>query len=253
MSLFQLKSAPFVLLEDDGNKNVLPLVMALVENEKNKLNLFCYEQPKQLWKNIFKEKSNVECYDEFKPSQFDAYTSAKCSVVIDSVIQMSLCLGWRECLKWLQKLHNNTNVTQVLIILHKDCLLHFSKMQLQLNHIASAVISFDTVTEPCKIRVQLKKSGKLVKTEEILAYDTRTSTLRSTLVVKADKKEEPDAPLPGNLSTFKIEVEQTEKLEKYKLQLPYMSKINEGESKVYYEPDAVDDWDEEDPDEDLDL
>ncbi|KAI8442291.1 hypothetical protein MSG28_005844 [Choristoneura fumiferana] len=109
-------------------------------------------------------------------------------------------------------------------------------------------------TYSSKIWVQLKKSGKIVKSEEVLTYDSRTSTLKSTIVIKdLNKEEEPAKLMPSSLTTFKIEMDQTEKLEKYKLKLPYMSKINEGESKVYYEPDFVDDWDEEDPDEDLDI
>ncbi|PZC83565.1 hypothetical protein B5X24_HaOG207548 [Helicoverpa armigera] len=87
-----------------------------------------------------------------------------------------------------------------------------------------------------------------------MAYDSKTSLLTLTPVIKQEiKEEEPEKPLPTNLTTFKIEVDQNEKIQKYNLKLPYMSKIHEGESKVYYEPDAVDDWDEEDPDEDLDI
>lgn len=253
MTLLKLRSAPIVLIEDDGNRNIIPLLSELTQHEKNTINMFCYEQPISNWRTVFREKSNVIFHEEFKPESYEKYTSTKGSVIIDSVNQMSLCLNWNASLKYIRKLNNDSNVLQVILILHKDCLSHFSKLQAHLNHVSNAIVSYDP-KESNKVRVQLKKSGKIVKTEEILSYDIQTSTLKSAPITKEEKKEdEPEKPLPSNLSTFKIEIDQTDKLEKYKLQLPYMSKINEGVSKVYYEPDAVDDWDEEDPDEDLDI
>ncbi|XP_049879255.1 elongator complex protein 5 [Pectinophora gossypiella] len=253
MTLFKLRTAPLLLIEDDGNKNILPLLLDLVQQEKTSLNLFCYEQPASNWRNILKEKQNIIYYKEYDPDLYDKYTSGKCSVIVDSVNQMAICLSWSKCLENIKRFLSNQNVAQIILVLHKDCLPHYSKLRIHLNHIASAIISYDK-TDPCKVNIQLKKSGKVVKSEEILTLDNRTGVLKTVPIVKAEKKEEePEKPLPGNLTTFKIEVDQTDKLEKYKLKLPYMSKINEGESKVYYEPDAVDDWDEEDPDEDLDI
>lgn len=253
MTLLKLRSAPIVLIEDDGNKNIVPLVTALTEHEKNTINMFCYEQPVSNWRNVFGKKSNIVFHEEFKPESYEKYTSVKGIVILDSVNQMALCLTWNESLKYLKKLNNDCNVLQVILILHKDCLSHFSKLQAHLNHISNAIVSYDS-KESNKVSVQLKKSGKVVKTKEILTYDIHTSTLKSAPIIKYEKKEdELEKPLPSNLSTFKIEIDQTDKIERNKLMLPYMNKINEGVSKVYYEPDAVDDWDEEDPDEDLDI
>lgn len=252
MTLYRLKTAPTVLVEDDYDKNVLPLLLELVNNEKNDLHLCCYEKPASFWRCVF--KNNVVCHEDFNVDQLDRVTHTKCSVIVDSINQMSLCIGWSECLKILKKLIFSPHVLQLILIFHKDCLPHFSKLQINLHHLASAIVSYDT-TDSSKIWVQLKKSGKIVKSEEILVYDSKTTTLKSNIVIKKDlnKEEEPAKTTPSSLTTFKIEMDQTEKLEKYKLKLPYMSKINEGQSKVYYEPDFVDDWDEEDPDEDLDI
>lgn len=253
MTLLKLRSAPIVLIEDDGNKNILPLLSELTQYEKNTINMFCYEQPVSNWRKVFREKSNIVFHEEFKPESYDKYTSIKSTVIVDSVNQMALFLSWNESLKYLKQLNNDSNILQVILILHLDCLSHFSKLQAHLNHISNAIVSYDP-QKSNKVNIQLKKSGKVVKTEEILTYDYQASTLKSVPIIKEDKKEdEPEKPLPSNLSTFKIEIEQNDKLERNKLKLPYMSKINEGVSKVYYEPDAVDDWDEEDPDEDLDI
>ncbi|XP_063388980.1 elongator complex protein 5 [Cydia fagiglandana] len=252
MTLYKLKTAPTVLIEDDYDKNIVPLLLELANYDKHELHMLCYEKPASYWKCVFKNK-NVIFHEDPNIGHLEEIGSSKCSVIIDSINQMSLCLGWTDCFKHLRRFISSTDVVQLIFILHKDCLSHYSKTQSQLHHIASAIVSYDAV-DSSKIWVQLKKSGKIVKSEEILTYDSRTSTLKSNIVIKNKKKEEePAKPLPSSLSTFKIEMDQTEKLEKYKLKLPYMSKIHSGESKVYYEPDAVDDWDEEDPDEDLDI
>lgn len=253
MSLLKIRSAPTILIEDDANKNILPLLIELVPSERSTVNIFCYEQPAPVWRSVF-HKSDVECYEDFESDSYNQYTSSKCTVIVDSVNQMAICLGWNECLKCFQGLSRDSNVEKLILILHKDCLPHSSKMQIHLNHIANAVVSYDA-KNPSKVSLKIKKGSKVTNTNESLSYDTNTSTLRLTPIIKQDNKDdEPEVkPSPGSLTTFKIEVDQLEKMEKSKLKLPYMSKIREGESKVYYEPDAVDDWDEEDPDDDLDI
>lgn len=254
MALLKLKSAPLILIEDDGYKNIIPLLIELTQTNKHAQKIFCYEQPVSLWKNIFKENNNYFYYEEFEPDKYDKYITQKCTVIVDSVNQMALLLGWWACLNNIKKLHLDPNVVQLILILHKDCLNHGTKLKLHLNHIASAVIIYHT-NNSNKIKVKVKKSGKVIYSEEVLCYDSKTSCLKSTSVI--NKKNEPSNdiqhPQPAELSTFKIESSQIEQMEKYKLKLPYMSKINHGESKVYYEPDAVDDWDDEDPDDDLDI
>lgn len=251
MTLFRIKSAPFVLIEDDLTKNILPLLIELIKDEKDHVNLFCYEQPSTLWRNVLKHHSNINYHDEFNSDL--SKKSAKCSVIIDSVNQMALNMGWHESLKCLKRLQSDPNVNRLILVLHRDCMLHTAKLQSHLHHMVNAIISYDN-TNPQKVWVKLKKGSKVLKSEELITYDNMSSSLRFTPVIKEQKKEE-ETPklLPGNLTTFKIEVDQSEKIHKDNLKLPYMSKIHEGESKVYYEPDAVDDWDEEDPDEDLDI
>ncbi|KAJ8711361.1 hypothetical protein PYW07_008603 [Mythimna separata] len=252
MTLFRLKSAPFVLIEDDSNKNILPLLLELVHDEKS-INIINYEQPSSLWRNVFKNHSHVNYYNEINTDMYYQYVSGKCSLIVDSINQMALCIGWNKCLKFLKQLQSDPNVNRLLLILHKDCLPHGSKLQTHLNHLVNVIITFDK-TNPHKICIKLKKGSKVIRSEELMSYDSKASTLILSPVIRQEKKEEePEKPLPANLSTFKIEVDQNEKIQKYNLKLPYMSKIHEGESKVYYEPDAVDDWDEEDPDEDLDI
>lgn len=253
MTLFRLKAAPFVLIEDDGSKNILPLLLELVQDEKDHMNIFCYEQPACLWGNVIKNNTNTTYYEEFDCNMFNKYTNVKSSVIIDSVNQMALAMGWNNCLKYIRRLQGNANVNRLILVLHKDCIIHGSKLQTHLNHLVNVIISYSK-SNSNSIAITLKKGNKVVRSEEIISYDSKLSTIKLTPIIKEAKKEdETEKPIPSNLSTFKIEVDQTEKIQKYNLKLPYMSKIHDGQSKVYYEPDAVDDWDEEDPDEDLDI
>lgn len=241
MTLFRLKTAPFIIIEDYAYKNVLPLLLELVQDEKTQINLFCYEQPISLWRNVFKNCNKINYYDEFSYDMIQKYTNEKCSIIIDSVIQMALCMGWNKCLKYIKILQNNSNVSRLILISHKDCILHNSKLQVHLNHLVNTIISYSK-TNSNNIQVLIKKGNKVIKSEETLVYDMNMSLLKLIPVIKHEKKEEePEKLLPANLSTFKIEVDQTEKIQKYNLKLPYMSKIHDGQSKVYYEPDSVDD------------
>lgn len=253
MSLLKLRSAPFVLIEDDVSKNTIPLLLEVTQGEKGILQFFSYEQSITNWKRVFSNRKDVKFHEEFNPDQYELYTNEKSTIVIDSLNQMVLCLGWSNFLKQLQRLRRNHNIVQIIAVLHKDCLSHTSKLH-HMSHLASAIVAYDT-KECNKVAITLKKGGKVHISEEVLIYDEQTRVLKSLPVQNEGKRvmEAPQQPSPGSLSTFKIEVDQIDKMEKSKLQLPYMSKINHGDSKVFYEPDAVDDWDEEDPDEDLDI
>lgn len=64
------------------------------------------------------------------------------------------------------------------------------------------------------------------------------------------------ATLPENLTTFRISLDDKEKESRDKLVLPYLPQNTataSGDSKIFYEFDNVDDWDEEDPDDDLEI
>lgn len=254
MSLLKLRTVPFLLIEDDKDKNTLPLLLELTQSTKDSIQMFCYEQPIILWKNAFRNNVNIIYRDEFVPNECKKYTEEKTTVIIDSLNQMALLLGWNECLSLIKSLSSNCNVSQLIVILHQDCLIPGSKIQSHINHMANAVISYDK-EDGNKVSIMIKKSGKVSRSKEIFSYDSKNLCLKLIPIENNSVKEPntPNYPNPGTLSTFKIEVAQLEKIEKNKLDLPYMSKINYGESKVYYEPDAVDDWDEEDPDDDLDI
>lgn len=251
--LLKLKSAPFVLIEDDINQNTIPLLLDLVQGDKGRLHFFSYEQDLRNWKAIFRHTTDAIFHEEFFPEDCDKFTGTKGIIIIDSLNQIILSLGWSIFQQNLRKLRRNANIIQIIVILHKDCLAHTSQLH-HIGHLASATVSY-SLTQKNKVSITLKKNGKVFRSEEMLYYDDINNVLKSKPIQEEHKAAvaDPQQPSPGSLTTFKIEVDQIEKMEKSKLKLPYMSKINHGDSKVFYEPDAVDDWDEEDPDEDLDI
>ncbi|CAF4884535.1 unnamed protein product [Pieris macdunnoughi] len=248
MTLFKLKSATTILIEEDNNKNCLPLLYELVKDDNN-VNIFCFDQPVSAWQGIFMNK-HINCYKEV-PTNF-VTLKENTTLIIDSVNQMALTVGWNKCLKQLRDFQLNLNVTKLVLILHKDCILLNSKLQINLIHMTHAIVSFYPKHNN-KLSIQIKKAGKFIKSDETYCYDSKIGCVKLTPIVKLSKKDEVEKVAPANLTTFKIETDQISQLEKNKLKLPYMSKINEGQGRVFYEPDAVDDWDDEDPDDDLDI
>jgi hypothetical protein len=60
--------------------------------------------------------------------------------------------------------------------------------------------------------------------------------------------------IPENMSTFKISLSEKDKESRNNLVLPYLPKENDNSGgKIHYAFDDIDDWDDEDPDDDLDI
>ncbi|XP_050677634.1 elongator complex protein 5 [Leptidea sinapis] len=250
MTLFKLQTSACILVEDHLSNNCLPLIRDLILNDPC-LILLCYEQPAELWRDVLKQKHLI-CYDEYSPDKWIKPTK-RTTIIIDSVNQMALFHGWNECLNFIKSLEFDSNITKLILILHKDCLLLNTKLQIHLNHMAHSIVSYDA-KQLDKIHVQIKKAGKVVKSEEVLSWDVDNEILKATTVVTQLKNiDVVENVSPASLTTFKIETDQIAQMERNKFQLPYMSKINEGQGRVFYEPDAVDDWDDEDPDDDLEI
>lgn len=124
-----------------------------------------------------------------------------------------------------------------------------------LQHMAGAVL---TLQDSVNMSVLTKKSGGAVG-RKLFAYevvDERRFEVREVQreirSVAAD-----DAPVnPESLTTFKINVAGEEEEEaRTALKLPYerTSDVQPQESRIIYNPDSDDDFDEEDPDDDLNI
>ncbi|XP_050075391.1 elongator complex protein 5 [Anopheles maculipalpis] len=126
-----------------------------------------------------------------------------------------------------------------------------------IEHMADSVITFEEKTH---LSLLVKKHTGAV-TNKYYEFDPMkesffvvevkrsASTKQSTALKEAD---EPPAPNPAALGTFKIDLKDEEMAAKNALTLPFefFKTLPEG-GKILYHPDAEDDLDEEDPDDDL--
>jgi elongator complex protein 5 len=119
-----------------------------------------------------------------------------------------------------------------------------------------------------------RKSGKILHETNAVRFDGQRVVVSAAIVQDEEENEaEPEAPAgadpTANLS-FNLTLTDEQRRAKEKLVLPYMKAQNRGvvevdsgersgnveptsTGSIYYEPDAADDFDDEDPDEDLDI
>lgn len=118
-----------------------------------------------------------------------------------------------------------------------------------------------------------RKSGKILHETNAVRFDGQRVVVSAAIQDEEEPEDEPEAPVAAdptaNLS-FNLTLTDEQRRAKEKLVLPYMKAQNRGvvevdsgdrsgnveppsTGSIYYEPDAADDFDDEDPDEDLDI
>lgn len=126
-----------------------------------------------------------------------------------------------------------------------------------LEHMADSVITFEDRTH---LSLLVKKHTGAV-TNKYYEFDPAKDSFFIVEVKRAasakqskasQEADEPPAPNPAALGTFKIDLKDEEMAAKNALTLPFefFKTVPEG-GKILYHPDAEDDLDEEDPDDDL--
>ncbi|XP_046673197.1 elongator complex protein 5 [Homalodisca vitripennis] len=102
-----------------------------------------------------------------------------------------------------------------------------------------------------------KASGRIIQTIEEFSTDSATGLISTKEIElsKASKirNENDNIANIDNDVTFKLGLEDEEKRARSELVLPYLKTAKPGSGEIVYEPDANDDWDEEDPDDDLNI
>ncbi|KAM9500280.1 elongator complex protein 5 isoform 2-T2 [Clarias gariepinus] len=167
----------------------------------------------------------------------------------------------------LQKLKKGGSVKMIFGLLHAD--LHQQAVVSTISHLASTVISVKPVHNACHAVAetsQRRKSGKVVQKEEIfsltedltLSIETKPSQSGN---VQTDLHTKPEVDPTSNL-TFNLRLSEVEREAKEKVALPFvfsdekksaLLRPGRGSGRIMYEPDANDDFDEEDPDDDLNV
>lgn len=230
-------------------------------------------QPSKIYKvENLGEKSNFEVYNGFSdPCGWDKeinavhlnkplyelfnFTSSNQEnvIVIDRIDDFVNHQSELQLINSLHKLSKDINVSQVIIHCSTDVI--SESFLSALSYISEARITL-MPTVPCSCKVVFrKKSGKLIKAHEQFKLSESFMIQNISAVEKTasaqDETSDTDAILAAQ-TTFNLTLTEDQKLTKSKLLLPHQRMVSHG-GHIHYTPDDVDDWDEDDPDEDLDI
>ncbi|KAG5873449.1 hypothetical protein JTB14_007216 [Gonioctena quinquepunctata] len=184
-------------------------------------------------------------------------------VFVDSLAHVIYQYGLAETYRVFNYLRNHTSVQQTIALLHQDLLLDKIKANLLFDHLCTLSLSLKPkfISDNGRLQYTFKKlGGKIIREVEEYWFDH--DNLLTKKIDKLDPKmlletSTPKEVNPETLTTFKIGLSDKEKESRDNLVLPYLPKSDDQSStdggKIFYQFDEVDDWDEEDPDDDLDI
>lgn len=184
-------------------------------------------------------------------------------LIIKSLSSLLLFFNKGEIAVWIRKLQSKCKT--VVVLAHQECVAESELREFERLATTTLFIEQGSDKSICHI-THRKTGGKTAKWKESFWFES--GCLKSTPVQISHQKEEADdhEDVTETLTSFNIGTKQSEEKVREQLVLPFFTqeqrtshqgqvKIS-GEScnnKIYYEPDSGDDWDDEDPDEDLDL
>ncbi|KAM8897278.1 elongator complex protein 5 [Spinachia spinachia] len=206
------------------------------------------------------------CVEELTRLVGQTSHSKPATLVIDSLSWILRHLGPPAVCATLHQLRKGGAVRAIIALLHGD--MHQRGTVGSVCHLASSVITVapgmkggDAVAKITK----RSKSGKVVQDEDIFTINHDLTVVvqskHSQLGPKQADPEELEMDPTAHL-TFNLRLSNTEREAKEKLALPFVfSKEKKtallhsgpGSGRILYEPDANDDYDQEDPDDDLDV
>ncbi|XP_028284987.1 elongator complex protein 5 [Parambassis ranga] len=193
-------------------------------------------------------------------------TSKPPTLVIDSLSWILRHVSPPAVCKTLLQLKKGGAVRGIIGLLHAD--MHQRGTVGSVCHLATSVISVASGMKGDEAVAKItkrSKSGKVMHDEEIFSIkEDLTVSVQgkpSHLGHKQPEPEEQQTDPTANL-TFNLRLSDTEREAREKLALPFVfSKEKKtallhsglGSGRILYEPDANDDYDQEDPDDDLDV
>ncbi|CAL8385041.1 unnamed protein product [Arctogadus glacialis] len=188
------------------------------------------------------------------------------TLVIDSFSFILRHLSPSAVCKTLQQLKKGGAVKTTLGLLHSD--MHHRNMVGSICHLATSVLTVapgHQCHEAVAKTIRRAKSGKISQAVERFSIsDDMTVKVQSKPVpVGSGQGEAGDAEVdPTANLTFNLRLSDQERQAKEKLALPFvfskekksaLLRPGPGSGRILYEPDANDDYDQEDPDDDLDI
>ncbi|ELU04241.1 hypothetical protein CAPTEDRAFT_188445 [Capitella teleta] len=281
------EKAPIVMIEDNLDSSGVPLLRSFIRNmsQNVKLHLVTYEYNPQSLLCDF-DSSAVQLHSVGDPLQWDGpaalhlgtdlhqyfeslpHSNEEFSVVIDCISRPIHHKSTSHMCRQIGMISRLPKLSQIVFMIHSD--LHEMSTTCLLEHTASTGISIlplidQTYTGLCSV-LHKRQSGKITRLKEHYMLNASFDVIESEefkpisqmLNIVSDAQPNPAANL-----TFNLSLSDKEKQDRSQLVLPYVHnklKSNEGQvqisgagAKIFYQPDEADDFDEEDPDEDLDI
>lgn len=209
---------------------------------------------------------NKFCFEDLTHLVKQGPLSKPAMLIIDSLTWILRHVSPPAVCKTLQQLKKGGAVRAVIALLHAD--MHQRGTVGSVCHLATSVVTVSPGIKGNEATAKItrrSKSGKVLQDEEIFSIkeDLSVTILNKPRQLghkQADSEEQQTDPT-ANL-TFNLRLSDAEREAKEKLALPFMfSKEkktallhpNKGSGWILYEPDANDDYDQEDPDDDLDV
>ncbi|XP_057660901.1 elongator complex protein 5 [Diorhabda carinulata] len=277
--LTSIPCTKFVLIEDTVHEKGKPifdfLLKSHLERPNNRIHYFVFQEPFVRVKNRMENEnlvlhdfvSNNLGWDQLPEMCFleDMIKDVGVDdvIFIDSLAHTIYEYGLAETYRILNLLKNNAGVQQIIALLHQDLLEEKFKILQSFEHLSTLNLILQDRSGSSKKRIQYtykKVGGKVIKeTEEFWFEGEKLITKK---IEKLDAKQILEKSVsseinPEKLSTFKIGLSDADKKSRDELVLPYLpkheSEENQQSGNIFYKFDDVDDWDEEDPDDDLDI
>ncbi|KAL1123337.1 hypothetical protein AAG570_002422 [Ranatra chinensis] len=279
-------NSDFILVKDSFEFSWIWAVKEFIEehvSKGNEVHFFAFENKEYVWLNNLKQEhgQKIRVYDFFSdpygwfggdPATLEFACSSLIErpsedrqklVVIDSLsypIQISslhsVCRTFKK-LRECPKLSNGDHPILLLTVFHSALVDTEPMSYNQMNYSATSSISLEGNKKDSSDRTTMNvlhktSSGKIMQE----TYSCHLDKSGKFIFEKAE-----DKPLPKTsdepsleMTTFKLSLKEQELESRRNLVLPYLKKKDEvGSGKIFYEPDERDDWDDEDPDDDLNI
>ncbi|XP_070710918.1 elongator complex protein 5 [Pempheris klunzingeri] len=206
------------------------------------------------------------CLEELTHLVKQTSHSKPATLVIDSLSWILRHISAPAVCKTLQHLRKGGAVRAIIGLLHAD--MHQRGTVGSVCHLATSVVTVAPGMKGDEAVAKItrrSKSGKVMQDEEIFSIKEDLTVIvhskPSQLGSKQSDPEEQGTDPTANL-TFNLRLSDTEREAKEKLALPFVFSQEKktallhsgpGSGRILYEPDANDDYDQEDPDDDLDV
>ena len=182
--------------------------------------------------------------------------NAKHTVIIDCLISLNSLVGLSKTMWFLERL--SKQVPQVICIYKRDFV--HNKIPgietLGTTYVKIQKSPGTTTSKDFNYTVELlhrKMGGGVLKQQEIVSQNNVSCEIVSRKLEQSRKMDPVCEDSKSKIeSSFRIEISENEMKQRQELTLPYMINTNAvNTSKIHYHPEDVDDFDEEDPDDDL--